>query len=277
MSNALVLYLSVSGTTERVAGCIAAGLRSSGWHARVERLRDDSTRELDAYDMLGIGFPAHYFRAPYPVMHYLHALPDLDGLPVFIFLSYGVDPGDAGNMVREVLARRNAWEIGYLQTRGEDHYIGYLNEGYLFSPECPDSDALRRARQFGRQCADRFLEGCSDAERFDPPASAVYRLERFLANHVLAERVYTRLFRVDFHRCTACGLCMEHCPMGNISADIDGQPIWGHHCLLCLNCELVCPEHAVHTPADWALFKPLVRFNIRRAVRDPDASYRRLG
>ena len=41
----------------------------------------------------------------------------------------------------------------------------------------------------------------------------------------LVERLYSRLFKVDPHKCTACGLCFDICPTMNIEKDENGQPV----------------------------------------------------
>jgi Pyruvate/2-oxoacid:ferredoxin oxidoreductase delta subunit len=92
--------------------------------------------------------------------------------------------------------------------------------------------------------------------------------ERFATNHWLARQVFSRLFTVDA-RCTACGRCMDLCPTGNITADGEGRPVWGRDCLLCLTCEMKCPQEAITSPASWPLFRPAMVYNVRHALRDP--------
>ena len=93
-------------------------------------------------------------------------------------------------------------------------------------------------------------------------------MERFLLNRWLVKKVYSRLFRVNGKKCTACDLCIEQCPTGNITEDKEGCPVWGHNCLLCLNCEMQCPEEAITSPVSWPLFRPTMMYNVRQASRD---------
>jgi ferredoxin/flavodoxin len=46
-------------------------------------------------------------------------------------------------------------------------------------------------------------------------------------------------------RCTACGLCMEICPMRCINKDDSGRPLWEGACTMCLACLHRCPASAV--------------------------------
>ena len=88
--------------------------------------------------------------------------------------------------------------------------------------------------------------------------------------------MYSRLFRVDKNKCTACGLCVQECPTGNISEDGDGKPVWGRDCLLCLYCEMHCPDEAVTSPVSWPLFAPFMKYNVRHASQDPSLDHVRV-
>lgn len=46
-------------------------------------------------------------------------------------------------------------------------------------------------------------------------------------------------------KCTACGLCMELCPMRCIKSDDKGHPMWEGACTMCLSCLHRCPVRAI--------------------------------
>lgn len=276
MSRALLLYLSVHGTTRKIAESIAAGLRAAGYHPTIRSVLGDSVDDLDEFDLLGIGYPAHYYRAPHPVERLVKGIPQLDGLPAFVFLSYGTYPGDAGTVIRHELADRGAWEVGYFETRGRDLYLGYLKEGYLFSSDSPREDDLIRAHDFGMCVGGRAECGLGSEAREDPEPNLMYRIQKLSTHPVLREQLYSRLFRVDESRCTACGACVAACPAGNVELGGDGRPRWGRDCLFCLNCELRCPEDAIRSPTDWPIMRPFYRYGIRRAVANLAVEYERV-
>mgnify|MGYP003308168067 CR=1 FL=1 len=47
------------------------------------------------------------------------------------------------------------------------------------------------------------------------------------------------------NKCLSCGLCKNNCPIGNITVDAKGKPIWGKNCISCLACFHICPTNAV--------------------------------
>ncbi len=276
MSKCLIVYFSQSGTTAQVAERIATGLRSEGYQVDLCNMNGQQPPNVGDYDLLGIGTPVYYYRPPFNVEDYLNRLPDLGGLPAFAFVMYGTYRFDAGNKIRHALARKGAREVGYFHARGPDLFVGYLKEGYLFSPGHPVEGDLAQSEAFGRGVA-----ACVGGKSYvrpedDNPPSMIYRLERFLTGRWFARQVYSRLFRVDKNRCTSCGVCMELCPAGNITEGRGRRPVWGRDCLLCLTCELKCPEEAIASPVSWPLFRPFMIYNTRCTARDPSIDHLRV-
>lgn len=276
MSRGLVVYFSLGGTTARVAGSIGVGLRAAGYQVDLCNLRDAQPPPLGGYDLLGVGSPVYYYRPPFNVMDYVNSLPSLEGLPTFVFVLHGTYRGDTGKILRQALERKGTREVGYLHCHGADFYLRYLEEGYLFSPDHPTAEELARAEAFGRHVSAAVAGTEAIQREEDPPLGIIYRLERFVLNRWLVEEVYSRLFRVDKAKCTACGLCIEQCPTGNIAGDKDGRPVWGRRCLLCLNCEVKCPKEAITSPDGWPLFRPAFKYNVLRASRDPSIDHVRV-
>ncbi len=268
MPRCLVLYYSQGGTTAQVAESIATELRAAAYQVDLYNMIDGPPPDLEGYDLLGIGAPVYYFRMPFTVMDCVNSLPNLAGLPTFVFLLYGTYRGNAGNLLRHALADKGAREVGYFCCLGADYYLGYLEQGYLFSPDHPTAEELAQAESFGRQVA-AHAAGEPYARTEDPQPMLIHRLEKFLVKRWLVNQILSRQFAVDAEQCTTCGLCIKVCPTKNISEDKSGRPVWGRNCEACLFCALKCPQDAITTPASWWLFLPLMAFNVRYAARDP--------
>ncbi len=276
MPKCLIVYFSQSGTTAQVAECIATGLRSEGYQVDLCNMNGQQPPDVGGYELLGIGSPVYYFRPPFNVMDYVNSLHDLEGIPAFVFVMHGAYRFDGGNPLRHTLSRKGACEAGYFHARGPDLFVGYLKEGYLFSPGHPTEEELAQSEAFGREVA-----ACVGGKSYfrpedDRPPSMIYRLERFATGRWFARQVYSRLFRVDKNRCTSCGVCMELCPAGNITEGRGRRPVWGHDCLLCLTCELKCPEEAITSVISWPLFRPFMIYNTRCTARDPSIDHVRV-
>jgi flavodoxin/NAD-dependent dihydropyrimidine dehydrogenase PreA subunit len=229
MSKSLIAYFSQSGTTAKVAESIATGLRREGYQVDLHNIKEKQQPDLSGYDLLGIGSPVYFFRPPFIVTDYLKSLPDLGGLPTFTFVLHGTYRFDTGKSIRRVLVRKGARDVDYFHCHGADFFLGYIKQGYLFSPDHPTPEELSLAEDFGSQVAERVAGKPYSLAEEDRPPMLVYRLERLFMNRLFVEQVYSRMFKVDKKSCDACGLCMKICPRANIRKDRDGYPVWGRN------------------------------------------------
>jgi flavodoxin/ferredoxin len=279
-ARALIVYFSQRGTNARVADAIASGLRGFGHRVDLWNLRQGRPPDPRGYDLLGVGSPVYYYHVPLNVAYFVKRLPRLDGMAGFVFMVHGTRRIDTANWLRRRLVRKGVREIGYFHCRGEAHVLPLLKEGYLFSPGHPSASELLEAKHFGELVAERLAGKPYVPTQDEPKPPFIYRLEKLLASPWLIAHYYSRLFRVDPSKCTACGLCMERCPTSNITKDMLGRPQWGRRCLECLSCEMSCPEEAITSalsrPFPGALLRPFFRYNARRWVREGDMDYVRV-
>jgi flavodoxin/Pyruvate/2-oxoacid:ferredoxin oxidoreductase delta subunit len=276
MKKVLMVYFSQGETNLRVAEAISTGLRETGHQVNLWSLKDTAPPDPRDYDLLGIGSPTYYYRPPFNVTDYLDRLPDLAGLPAFVSVVHGTYRGCTGDKIRQALAQKGAQEVGYFHCHGAGFFLGYLKEGYLFSPDHPKAEELERAERFGRKITDRLAGEAYSKQDKDPPLATLYRLERFLVNRPLVKQVYSRFFKANMKCRSDCDLCMKQCPVQNITRGKDGRMEWGRKCLFCLSCEMNCPEEAITSPMDWPIFRPFLMYNTRFGSRDPLLDYIRV-
>lgn len=273
MKKALIVYFSQGGTTKKIATEIANGLSDAGYKADLYSITDDSSPNVNDYNLIGIGSPVYVFRPPFNVLEYVKSLPALNGLPFFVFMLHGTHPGTAGNILRKRMEQKGGREVGYSRFKGADFYVGYIQRGVLFSPDNPVSDELERARQFGQESAKFAAGGKYEKPPADPLPPAVYSFERMLTIKPLLNYFYSFFYKADSSKCNSCGLCVKLCPQNNIRLDKDVMPRWGRNCIFCGYCEMKCPEDAVTTPVDWATFAPLMQYNIYLSKKDPTINH----
>jgi flavodoxin/ferredoxin len=276
MAKSLIAYFSQGGTTAKVAESIATGLRREGYQVDLHNIKEKPQPDISGYDLLGIGSPVYFFCPPFIVTDYLKSLPALGGLPAFTFVLHGTYRFDTGKSIRRILASKGAQEAGYFHCHGADFFLGYIKQGYLFSPDHPTPEELARAEDFGSQVAGHVAGKPFSLVEEDRPPTLVYRLQRLSLNRLFAEQIYSRFIKVDKEKCDSCGLCMKMCPRANISEDKDGYPVWGRNCILCLTCEMKCPKDAISTPISWPLIRPVMKYNVRHASQDPSIDHVRV-
>jgi flavodoxin/NAD-dependent dihydropyrimidine dehydrogenase PreA subunit len=268
MKNGLIVYSSQSGTTRKVAENISAGLTISGFNVDIFDINEKHQLKTAEYDFIGIGSPTYMFRPSYAVIDYIDKMGDLGGKPMFTFVTYGSEIGDGANWLRMKLRRRRAIDLGHFLCRGENLFPGYTNRGHVFSPDSPTKNELTDAEAFGRQIASRLKSKNYDTTSvYDKTTHIVSRFERFVTNRFFTKVLYSYFFSADKKLCNSCGTCVSVCPAGNITIQDKRSPQWGHNCILCLTCEITCPQRAVSTPISWIIFSPFLNYNIWRAKR----------
>jgi ferredoxin/flavodoxin len=276
----LIVYFSQGGGNARIADAIATGLKRAGYHVDLWNLRNGRPPDPRGYQLFGVGSPVYYYHMPVNIAYYVEHLPRLDGIDGFVFIVHGTRRVDAANWLRRGLTRKGVREVGYFHCHGEAHVLPLLREGYLFSPDHPSEFELVDAEHFGESVADRVAGKPYARSPYEPKPPFIYLLEKALASRWLIEHFYSRLFRVDPSKCTACGICMEVCPTSNITKDALGRPQWDRRCLVCLSCELKCPEEAIISalsrPFLGALLCLFFRYNVRRWLREGDLDYVRV-
>ena len=70
--NALIVYWSKTGNTEKVALAIKEGLEEAGANILLKRVEDVGEVDFYAYDLVCIGFPSYQWRPPKPMYKFLN-------------------------------------------------------------------------------------------------------------------------------------------------------------------------------------------------------------
>ncbi|MBS3796029.1 MAG: EFR1 family ferrodoxin [Candidatus Thorarchaeota archaeon] len=270
-----IAYFSQSGSTAKIADMISRQLEEIGWFVKTSNLAENSA-PTESSDVLGIGTPTFFFHAPSLVTEFIDGLPNLDGRPFFVFALYSLHIGDTGNDIRKKLLEKGGRDIGYFKSRGTNHFPGYTRKGVLFCPENPSKEELDDARGFANQVAKRYQDEHVTVEQFDPSPPVMYRLERLASNRWLTDHLLSRTFVVDKDACINCGTCVDACPTNNIELDEEGFPKWGQNCILCLSCEIACPEDAVSSMLDSSLMSPIIKYNISQGKDNPDVCFEKI-
>lgn len=75
----------------------------------------------------------------------------------------------------------------------------------------------------------------------------------------LFKNAFTARPRVIWHRCIACGTCIEGCPVGAVSWVKEKASIDDDKCIRCYCCHEMCPEEAIGLFSSWLnqLVKPV--------------------
>jgi len=71
--DAIIIYWSKTGNTEKVALAIQDGLKEAGADVLLKGVEDAGDVDFYAYDLVCIGFPSYQWRPPEPIDEFLSA------------------------------------------------------------------------------------------------------------------------------------------------------------------------------------------------------------
>lgn len=262
MKKVLIATFSQAGSTKEIADQITKGMLSKNCEITHTSISNDKIPNIEEYDILGIGTPTYFFSPPFIVKDFVNNIKGLKNKSSFVFVLHGTHRGDCGNWIRRKLKTKGTKDLGYFASYGANYWMGYIKRGLMFSPESPTETELAEAEKFGKKVSTRFTEQNPEVDTYDPTTPFMYGLERMLVARPFAKLMYSKTFRVD-KNCDNCGICIQKCPIQNITKKSNGKLKWLSNCMLCATCELSCPKNAIHSAFDWLIFAPFMNYNIR--------------
>lgn len=147
--NALVLYWSATGNTEKVAQTIAESLREAAFDVDIEKVPAPDNLDLYDYDLVLMGTPSYQFMPPDPVIKYIKSrmkfynergdikprAPEVPGKNAAVFVTYsgphtGIDEATpAGKYLGQFFAH-----LGFA-IRGEWYTVGEFHNNNIMSTQ----------------------------------------------------------------------------------------------------------------------------------------------
>lgn len=142
MAKVLVVYWSGTGNTQIMAEKIAEGLEIAGAEVDLREVSDVDPEELIDYDKVAFGCPSmgsEVLEEEEFEPFFEECEPEIDGLPVALFGSYGWGDGE--------------WMRNWVD-RAEDAGADVFRGEGLIIQETPDEDGEEDCIEFGEEFAD---------------------------------------------------------------------------------------------------------------------------
>lgn len=263
-SNALGLfYFSGTGNTKIVAHLLAEEFRKRGTTTEIMKIEDylqGTQCNAEDFTLIGIGYPIHALNAPKIVFDFINQLPPTQNKKTFTF-KCSADifmKGGATTMVRTALSRKG-YEVVYerLFLMPSNVLVGYDDElvKQLYNA------AVKKTREM----CDDIISGKEMLQKNSILSRVVTRV--FSSMEWSGTSFIGRDFRVS-ESCTLCNICVENCPVSNISRQHD-KITFGGKCISCMRCVYNCPEKAI-MPRLFRFFVLKDGYNIQDIIHDPE-------
>ena len=250
--NVLLIYFSQTGGTEKTASKIQEGIIYSDNNCDIIEMKKAENKNLNDYDLIGIGTPTFYYREPINVKDFIQKMKKRDGKHCFIFCTHGSVIGNTFYYMQEELSKNGYIVIG--------NFDSYSASSIQFYPEImhtikhPDEIELEEALKFGQNICDVSLKVKNGETDLIPIFNLIedtwwVKQSKNLTLDFL-RRIFPK-FEINTDVCTKCLTCQENCPTDAIDVEVEPPEIQKESCIFCGYCEKSCPEGAIET--DWKL------------------------
>ncbi len=230
-----MFYFSGAGNSKAVASMIAKELSFDF----CTRMADADTEVMNDLNVLGLVFPSYYGVPPAYLIHFIHDVLgsiEMNLEYLFIVITHGGGPMYTA-AVTEMLLQDAGYVASYTGlVRMVDTYIPLFRVPEKEKQDRMNEKAFRKVQNIIEDIREQAIE----VKTRWPLSRNAYRL--FNSIHHLRYNK-DKKFTVD-ERCTACGVCVEVCPVGNITLS-DGKVEYHGACEQCFACYHHCPTHAI--------------------------------
>ncbi len=248
IKNAAVLWYSQSGNTEKCGIVLAKTFEENGIKVVYGDLRDSDISLFSTVDLIVIGSPVFYYDTPDFVKDFIQFLPDISGIPVAAYVTFGGPEGNqhnAGCSILESLVKKNGVPVGLESFMSISSYSLTFKENdaeikTMQKPVLPDLNTYKKVREYARFILSQVEKGSTSEFK------RTLTLREFSTYFGL--EWWTKL-SVDNHHiieqnCVECGSCVEKCPTDSI--DLDSFSVNTDTCVLCFGCINNCQYQAVN-------------------------------
>lgn len=243
------MFFSGTGTTEKIVKFVASEMAEAlpaGAFAKaadIDFTPPEARKRVYTFgadDIVVFGTPVIAGRVPNVLLKFLNTLEGggAQAVPIVLYGNRNYD--DALIELRNILEDRGFHTVAAAAFIGEHSFSKVLAAGR------PDREDMNRAGDFARAAAVRIKAlGKRIPEpvevRGETPVRDYYKPRDRHGEYINILKVKPKL---DTERCTACGICVDACPMGSIRKSAPG--IVEGICIKCCGCEKKCPEGALY-------------------------------
>ena len=181
--NAIIIYWTAGGNTEKVAQAIRDGLQETGAVVSLCKVQDAADVDFYAYDLVCVGFPSYNFSPPEPMVRFLKtkfeayrqehrivvAAPKLPGKNALIFCTYSGQHTGLREAIPAGLYAGQFFEHWGFTVLGEWYVVGQFHNNEQANTQGPLGDIRGRpnAEDLARVRQDALLLGQAMKGRAD--------------------------------------------------------------------------------------------------------------
>jgi len=243
VSKVLIFYFSQNGSTKFVSEVIENRFKERSIGVKIVDITgNDLYINLYDYNIIIFCSPIYYKREPLIWRYFIEKLGDMHGKAGYIFSTSGMNVNEDELLIvesfKDMTIDRGLKIIGNNSTVCENSYPPFKKESINRGrPNLSDIEKV-----------DKFVLGIIDDINTKKIERAVYDVT-YKSNKAVLKKMSAKFMfayspKIKFieSNCTKCKMCIEPCPMNNIS--VDDKLVFGNNCMKCYMCYMCCPNKA---------------------------------
>lgn len=245
---AAVLWYSQTGNTQKCGEVLAKTFDVKGITVTFGDLRYFDQAKINEVDLIVIGAPVFYYDIPNYVKDFIRSLPDLKGIPVASYVTYGGPEGNQHNAacsILEGLVKLNGVPVGLEAFMTSKSYPPSFKAYAKDLKEkqntlLPDENTYKKVKEYAGFVKSEVEKGNTlefkktlTLREFSTYFGPIWWTKQSVDNHFIIE-----------NKCARCGTCVEKCPTDAI--DLDTFSVDTENCVLCFGCINNCEYQAVN-------------------------------
>ena len=252
VKKAAILWYSQTSNTEKCGIVISKTFEKAGVKVVSGDFRSIDKLNISETDLLVIGSPVFYYDTPDFVKDYIQSLPDLKGIPVASYVTFGGPEGNQHNAacsILEELIKKKGVPVGlesFMAAKSYppsfDKYKKELeNKTITFLPDKNTYHKTRKYAEFIKSQAENgralIFEKNLTMREFSTYFNPIWWTKLSIDKHYIFKE-----------NCVECGACIEKCPTDSI--DLNTYSINTGSCVLCFGCLNNCQYDAMTMECD---------------------------
>ena len=241
-----VLWYSQTGNTQKCGAVLAKSFEEKGFTVISGDLGHFDRTQLQDIDLLVMGTPVFYYDTPDYAKEFIRSLPDLKGIPVAAYVTFGGPEGNQHNAactILEELVQKNGVPVGLKAFMGVSSYpLTFETEAKRTdqTPLPPNQETYENVRAYGEFILSQVETGKTSEfkktltlREFSTYFNPMWWNKLAISDHYIIKE-----------NCVKCGTCIEKCPSHSI--DLDTFSVNTDTCVLCFGCINNCDYQAVN-------------------------------